>query len=111
MKLEKTKEEVLSELKVTLFPQVDSVSCWVYRQYIAGQSNGKLIFDLSQNGFGFRPTPKQIKEAQILCQKFDGRPVYLVSGRKKEPPQQERQYRKIPNYPSYGNFKSQRRMG
>ena len=106
MKLEKTKEEVLSELKVTLFPHVDSMSCWVYRQHIIGQSNGKIFFDLNRNELGLRATPSQMDRARILCRKYDGRAIHIISSssrkieiRKEAEAEAGRQYSKIPNYP------------
>ena len=113
MKLEKTKEEVLSELKVTLFPHVDvdSMSYWIYKQHIIGQFNGKIFFDLNKNELGFRPTSSGIDRARILCRKFDGRAIHIISSssRKIEIRKEDRQYTKIPNYLLYPSH--QRRTG
>ena len=110
MELEKTKEEVLSELKVTLFPHVDSMSCWICKQHTIGQSNGKLLFDLNRNELGIRPTLDGIDRARILCRKYDGRAIHIISspGKKEAEVEAGSQYRKIPNYPLPSH---QRRVG
>ena len=113
MRLEKTKEEVLSELKVTLFPHADRISCWIYKQHIIGRVKGKLVFDLALNDFGLRAVRSSIETALALCQKY-GHSVHVFSSAKKETRQafvKKTVSRKIPNYPSYPSYRRQGRAG